>query len=140
MFRWLRCRSSGQSAKPLAARRTEAFRSCKQVFSLHFAVHAIATQLANRLHDQRLSAKRQHDDGCTDYIGASSRPGPDLTWESHVRRGETNRGEHSRLCRCEGERETEVHSDLRLTPANGRMVAQYQGASSCKRVWCASSQ
>jgi hypothetical protein len=30
------------------------------VLSLHVAVDAAATQLANRLHDQRLSAKRQH--------------------------------------------------------------------------------
>jgi hypothetical protein len=30
------------------------------VLSLQVAVDAAATQLANRLHDQRLSAKRQH--------------------------------------------------------------------------------
>src|ERR1700720_4891284 len=31
-------------------------------------------------------------------------------------------------------------SNFRLSPANGLLVAQYQGASSCKTAWCASGQ
>jgi hypothetical protein len=93
VLRRLRRQSRGQSAKRLAARRglrkNRGFGSCRQVFSLHVAVHTVATHLTNSLHDQRLSAKRQHDDGGADYIGTSSRPGPDSIWESHVRRGET---------------------------------------------------
>src|SRR5271154_1123211 len=31
-------------------------------------------------------------------------------------------------------------SDCRLSPANGLLAAQYQGASFCKTEWCASNQ